>query len=211
MPSREDRRTHIKGLLLAVAGILALSPDSLLIRLIAAGDWTLLFWRGLLLGAGLLIAQSVLFQKPISAAFRSIGKKGIVAAAVQALGTIFFVLAIGMATGTGQHLVAVLGTLFIGTVLLALSGMNFGSFNRREFLLQFQYSHANTDSAPYIQLFNSYCSKFKLINIHTVGDTDILEMSYYLTMKKPENGGKMVHMLREIDGISNVNLFYDEE
>ena len=36
-------------------------------------------------------------------------------------------------------------------------------------------------------------------------------MSYYLTMKKPENGDKLVHTLRGIDGVTNVNLFYDEE
>ena len=124
---------------------------------------------------------------------------------------IFFVLAIGMATGTGQYLVAVMGTLFIGAVILVLAGMNFGSFNRREFLLQFQYANNDTDSAPYMKVFNTYCSKYKLINIHTIGETDTLELSYYLTMKKPENGGKLVHELRDIHGISNVNLFYDEE
>jgi uncharacterized membrane protein YhiD involved in acid resistance len=124
---------------------------------------------------------------------------------------IFFSLAIGMATGTGQHMMAVMGTFFLSIVIYTLAGLNFGSYYRREFLLQFQYSYDDNESAPYIKLFKSYCSKSKLINIHTVGETDTLEMSYYLTMKKPENGGKLVHTLRGIDGVTNVNLFYDEE
>lgn len=49
--SLEERR---KGLLLALAGIVVLSPESLLIRLVAADRWTIVFWRGLLLAVGLL-------------------------------------------------------------------------------------------------------------------------------------------------------------
>ena len=52
---------HLKGLTLAFAGILALSPDSVLVRLIRADAFSLLFWRGLLLflvlGAGLTLQR----------------------------------------------------------------------------------------------------------------------------------------------------------
>ncbi len=49
--SLEDRR---KGLVLGLAGVVVLSPESLLIRLVAADRWTIVFWRGLLLAFGLL-------------------------------------------------------------------------------------------------------------------------------------------------------------
>ncbi|MBT3603310.1 MAG: EamA family transporter, partial [Candidatus Latescibacteria bacterium] len=80
--------------MLAVGGIFVLSPDGLLIRLIATDDWTLLFWRGLLTSVTLFITLVFVFKKPIHTAFLTMGKKGWLAAAAQALGTTFFVLAI---------------------------------------------------------------------------------------------------------------------
>ena len=45
---------HLKGVLLTTTGILILSPDVLLLRLIGADIWTLLFWRGLLCAIGMV-------------------------------------------------------------------------------------------------------------------------------------------------------------
>ena len=85
---------HVRGLLLALGGIFVLSPDGLLIRLVATDDWTLLFWRGLLTSISLLLALIFIFKNPVYPAFLTLGKKGLLAAATQSLGTIFFVLAI---------------------------------------------------------------------------------------------------------------------
>lgn len=54
--SPEDRR---KGLVLALAGIVVLSPESLLIRLVEADRWTIVFWRGLLLAFGLVGVSAI--------------------------------------------------------------------------------------------------------------------------------------------------------
>lgn len=40
-------RDRTRGLLITLAGVLLLTPDALLIRLVGAGSWTLLFWRGI--------------------------------------------------------------------------------------------------------------------------------------------------------------------
>lgn len=45
---------HIKGLLITGIGVLILTPDSLLVRLIAIDPWTMIFWRGLLFALVLL-------------------------------------------------------------------------------------------------------------------------------------------------------------
>jgi drug/metabolite transporter (DMT)-like permease len=46
---------HLKGAVLTGTGILILSPDALLIRLIDADIWTILFWRGLLCGITMIL------------------------------------------------------------------------------------------------------------------------------------------------------------
>ncbi len=38
---------HAKGLVIVATGVLILTPDALLLRLIQADPWTLLFWRGI--------------------------------------------------------------------------------------------------------------------------------------------------------------------
>lgn len=85
---------HLRGLLLALGGIFALSPDGLLIKLITADDWTLIFWRGLLTGISLFVALLFIYKKRLFVAFHALGKKGVLAAFIQATGTVFFVLAI---------------------------------------------------------------------------------------------------------------------
>ena len=54
MPLAMLQSGHLKGVLLTTTGILILSPDALLLRLIGADIWTLLFWRGLLCTIGMV-------------------------------------------------------------------------------------------------------------------------------------------------------------
>lgn len=49
-----DKSTYLRGVLITFIGVLALSPDALLIRLTTADPWTLLIWRGLLSGVAVL-------------------------------------------------------------------------------------------------------------------------------------------------------------
>ena len=54
---------HLKGVFLTTAGILIISPDALLLRLIGADIWTLLFWRGLLCAIGMAMI-TLLLDRP---------------------------------------------------------------------------------------------------------------------------------------------------
>ncbi|MGF1666701.1 MAG: DMT family transporter [Acidimicrobiia bacterium] len=84
--------THRRGLTIAFAGIVLLSPESLLIRLVTADRWTILFWRGSLLCVGLMIASVVLTRswKVIPA----IGRGGLVVALLFGLQTVGFITSI---------------------------------------------------------------------------------------------------------------------
>ncbi|MCZ6632577.1 MAG: DMT family transporter [bacterium] len=111
-----------KGILLTVVGILALSPDSLLIRLISVDTWTLLFWRGTLLAIGLTVGLLFIHRTRLIEMFKVMGSIGILSGAMIAIGTVFFVLAITHTTvantliiiGSSPLFAAVLGRLFLG-------------------------------------------------------------------------------------------------
>ena len=85
---------HSKGLVLAVTGILILTPDSLFIRLITADHWSLLFWRGLMTFTTLTLWQIYTCRKAALARFRVIGGLGLVVALLFALNTTLFVISI---------------------------------------------------------------------------------------------------------------------
>ena len=85
--------SHAKGLAIGFFGLLVLSPDSLLIRLISVGGWTLVFWRGLLMGTTLMLAVAVTNRGRFVQTVRSIGRVGALASALQAAGSICFVTA----------------------------------------------------------------------------------------------------------------------
>jgi drug/metabolite transporter (DMT)-like permease len=93
-----------RGLWLAFAGILFLSPESLLIRLVEVDRWTLLFWRGTLMCAGLLVASAVLARS--TAVIPRIGRPGLVVAALFGLQTVLFIVSITN-TAVANTLVAV--------------------------------------------------------------------------------------------------------
>ncbi|MDH4116594.1 MAG: DMT family transporter [Acidimicrobiia bacterium] len=83
---------HRKGLAIAVAGIVALSPESLLIRLVEADRFTILVWRGTLLCIGLLVASTIIARTP--RVITGIGIGGAWVALLFGLQTVGFVVSI---------------------------------------------------------------------------------------------------------------------
>jgi len=124
---------------------------------------------------------------------------------------IFFALAIGMAAGVGLHSIAITGTLFIGIIAFIMSKTKL-SESRREYLLQFNYQDpAGSDEIPYLGVFHDYCRRYKIINTKTLADSDTLELSYYIDLKDISKNNEFVRELRQLDGVRNVNLYFDEE
>src|SRR3546814_10830987 len=72
---------HQKGLLLTTLGVLMLTPDSLLVRLIDAEPFGLLVWRGLLQALGIVAILALLHRSgphpSVGAAFRAVGRPGL--------------------------------------------------------------------------------------------------------------------------------------
>ena len=99
---QDDRR---KGLLITVSGVLVITPDSLLVRLISADEWTILFWRGLLSSIAILLVLAILQRRRFLSGLLAIGRLGLGLAVMFSIGTVFFILSLEMTT--------VANTLFI--------------------------------------------------------------------------------------------------
>ncbi len=113
---------HAKGMLITVAGVLAVSPDSLLIRLVSADFMTLMFWRGLLVAVTLAVGLLAVHKIKIRTKFGAIGRPGLIFAGLFSLNSFSFVLAVEMTTvantlvliSAAPFFAAVIARLFLG-------------------------------------------------------------------------------------------------
>ena len=80
-----------KGLLLALVGVLFITPDSLSIRLAEVNSWNLMFYRGLIPFICLFILLLSIYKKNFIKVCLAIGFAGIINAVLVALGNITFV------------------------------------------------------------------------------------------------------------------------
>lgn len=131
---------HAKGLILTTLGVLVLTPDALLIRLIAADTWTLVFWRGLLMGISL--ALFVVVRNPGSAVLgiTRLSKIGWLGALLFGANNILFMVSITHTTAANTLVIlgamplfaAILGLIFIrehlplatwGAIIIGFAGI----------------------------------------------------------------------------------------
>ena len=83
-----------KGTLLAFIGVMIVTPDSLIIRLVSIDTWNLLFYRSLFPGTALLIGYFVFFSSRAMQDFMSIGNPGLLNAILIMGSNITFILAL---------------------------------------------------------------------------------------------------------------------
>ncbi len=96
---------HTKGLIITALGVLVISPDGLLTRLITADALTITFWRGLFYSVGMLFILTAYYRKNIMDAFFAIGLPGLCMVILYAVGNLSFIYSITHTT--------VANTLFI--------------------------------------------------------------------------------------------------
>lgn len=127
---------------------------------------------------------------------------------------IFFSLVMGMAAGVGLNLVALTGTLFIGLILLVLSQSGYASPRKREFVLQFSFESsgdAGNEEPPYVPVMGRYCKQSRVLSMKSVGEGDLLELSYYVNLRDKDKSKDFIRDLGRVRGIDQVNLFFDDE
>src|SRR3989344_7821027 len=116
---------------------------------------------------------------------------------------IFFALAIGVAIGTNNYVVGLLGTIFISAAILLLNRFNFGSVARGGHIAVIL---AHKPFSPTIK--NSWHDLLKannILNIKTLGEEDF-EYTLGIQLKNPADAPLLVETLRKTPGVENVEI-----
>ncbi len=86
--------TQAKGLLITTTGVIAISPDTLLVRLLELEKWSLIFYRGIIIAICLTLLTWAFHGKDTPQQFRRIGFAGLSIAVLFSASTICFVLSL---------------------------------------------------------------------------------------------------------------------
>ena len=85
---------HEKGLLITACGVLVISPDGLLTRLITTDHWTMIFWRALFLSFGMWLVIKFVYPNRAWQQYKTVRGPGMLMVGAYSLGTISFIFAI---------------------------------------------------------------------------------------------------------------------
>lgn len=121
------------------------------------------------------------------------------------LSYIFGALALGMAAGTSNYYLAVLGTFFISTLIFCLNITNFGSVYKSEFILRFRFNQ-NGDSAGVLVAIKELCKRANLLHIEPSGDSNSLMQTYDVALRDEVYHSVLIERLDTLPDVSEVVL-----
>ena len=119
---------------------------------------------------------------------------------------IFFALASGMAVGSGNHMIGVVGCIIISLVILILFYIKYGSVQLKEMLLKFWVIPEEGDRPVYMNVFDEYLNKYSLLNVRSTRLGQFLELSFYVKIKKKGQYQSFITALGALEGIDKVSI-----
>lgn len=124
---------------------------------------------------------------------------------------IFVTMAIGMATGTGFYLAAVVFTIFMAAMVYFLHRFNVGAITAREVLLRLHLPEDQDHQTAFDSVFVKYFRNQSLLSLETVRDGELLELVYSAELQKGADERQLLMDLREVTGGNRVSLLPGHE
>ena len=125
---------------------------------------------------------------------------------------IFASLIIGMATGTQNYDIAILGTTFFSVVTLYMYFTDFGKHQPHNGFLRFSLSGHMGVKHPVPGVLKRFCGNFTLISAQDSGfGNPVVEYAYQLMIKNAKKNEKMLAELQDIEGVENISLTMQEQ
>ncbi len=118
---------------------------------------------------------------------------------------VFLGLAVGMAAGTGNYILALVGTLVICSLAVMLNRINFGALYKSEFILRFRFDK-KFDSASYLELINKMVKSSNLLHIEPSGDGRQLQLTYDIVLREGTTAQDLAGAFGRQEGVSEVIL-----
>ena len=126
---------------------------------------------------------------------------------------VFFSLGAGMASGTGNLKIAVVGTMLVGFCIGILHWTRHGAVARDEFLLSFLMLPTDDDDERtiYLPLFESFFQRHELLSVKSTRMGESLRLTFHVVMRDPSQTDILVSELSALEGVQRVTLNVGDE
>lgn len=121
------------------------------------------------------------------------------------LAFVFAALALGMAAGTSNYFLAIVGIIVIVLVTTVLSKTNFGAIYKSEFVLRFRLNKTENDET-YLSTLRKFCKLSNLLHIEQSADGKSILISYDISLRDDMKSQELTNDLSIKNGISEVML-----
>lgn len=118
---------------------------------------------------------------------------------------IFGALALGMAAGTSNYILAVLSLIFICGLTILLNATNYGAIHKSEFILRFRFDR-DFNSEPYLNYIEQFARQSNLLHIEPSGDGTTNMLTFDITLREGFLPEDLAGRVGTVDGTSEVVL-----
>ena len=122
------------------------------------------------------------------------------------IGSIFFAMAIGLATGMGYISYAVMFFLVIGGIMLLLTVLHFGDSHVTAKSLKIVIPESLDFDGIFDDLLKSYTDKCRLVKVKTTNMGSLFELNYEIELKRKVSEKKFIDEIRCRNGNLSISL-----
>ena len=116
--------------------------------------------------------------------------------------SVFFAMAIGLATGMGQIAFAIIITLLVSLTQILLTKLKFGNVNEKLKILKINIPDNLDYTEVFDDIFKKYLTDYTISKVKTVNLGSLFEITYTITLKNDINEKEFLDELR----LRNSNL-----
>jgi len=119
---------------------------------------------------------------------------------------IFLVLAVGMAVGTNNYLIAFTITAFSLLVIIFLTKTNFGSIRKYDYILSFHFNTEQASSEVYKNIFDKFLKSNNVLHIDAQETAHILKLTFNIRFFDDDKNEQFIKEMSNNTAISNVSI-----
>jgi len=116
------------------------------------------------------------------------------------IATVFFAMAVGLATGTGYIGYAAIVVVLVATMLILLSKTGFGVRKDTDKLLKIIIPESLDYTDVFDDIFDKYLSAYSLVKVKTTNLGSMFELSYDISFKEEKTEKKFIDEIRTRNG-----------
>ncbi len=123
--------------------------------------------------------------------------------------SVIFAMTIGLATGMGHAVFAVIITIVVSLAIILFSKVNVLALNKEEKILKITVPENMDYTTMFDEIFSKYTKEYRLENVKTTNMGSLFDLTYRISLQKNVNEKEFIDDIRVRNGNLKVMLSHD--